>query len=34
MKNENRPSMAEFFNFHHHPFADTRSSAQPFVGLK
>jgi len=21
--------MAEFFNFHHHPFADTRTSTQP-----
>ena len=34
MKSDNRPSMAEFFNFHSHPFADTRSNTQPFVGPK
>lgn len=31
MKNDNRPSMAELFGFHHHPFADTRKNAQPFI---
>ena len=31
MNHENRPSMTELFNFSHHPFADTRTGAQPFV---
>jgi general secretion pathway protein A len=31
VNSENRPSMAEFFNFRHHPFADTRINAQHFV---
>lgn len=31
MKNENRPSMAEMFGFHNHPFADTRKNAKPFI---
>lgn len=34
MKNENRPSMAELFGFHHHPFADTRKNTQPFISDK
>jgi len=31
VKNDNRPSMAELFGFHHHPFADTRKNTQPFI---
>lgn len=34
MKNDHRPSMAELFGFHHHPFADTRKNAQPFISDK
>lgn len=34
MKNENRPSMAELFGFHYHPFADTRKNAKPFISAQ
>ena len=34
MINENRPSMAELFGFHQHPFADTRKNTRPFISDK
>jgi general secretion pathway protein A len=34
MNTDNRPSMAEFFRWHHHPFADTRSNTKPFIAPK
>jgi len=34
VKNENRPSMAELFGFHHHPFAATRKNATPFISAQ
>ncbi len=34
MNTDNRPSMAEFFNWHHHPFADTHPMATVFISEK
>jgi type II secretory pathway predicted ATPase ExeA len=34
MNNDNRPTMAEFFNWHHHPFADTHPLASAFLAPK
>jgi type II secretory pathway predicted ATPase ExeA len=34
MNTDNRPSMAEFFRWRHHPFADTRSNTKPFIAAK
>ena len=34
MTQDSRPSMAEFFGYRHHPFADTRHGAQAFIGPK
>ncbi|MBP7867051.1 MAG: hypothetical protein KA419_14000 [Acidobacteria bacterium] len=31
MKTENTPSLAEFFGWSHHPFADTRPLPEPFL---
>jgi general secretion pathway protein A len=34
VKNDNRPSMAELFDFHYHPFADTGKNVQPFISAQ
>lgn len=34
MNSANRPSMAEFFDYRHHPFADTQHCANAFIGPK
>ena len=34
MNTDNRPSMAEFFDWHHHPFADTHPMAAVFLSPK
>ena len=34
MTQNSQPSMAEFFDYRHHPFADTHHSANAFVGPK
>jgi type II secretory pathway predicted ATPase ExeA len=34
MTDDNRPTMAEFFNWHHHPFADTHPIANAFLAQK
>ncbi|MBI9082069.1 MAG: AAA family ATPase [Desulfobacterales bacterium] len=34
MTQDSRPSMAEFFGYRHHPFADTRHGAHAFIGPK
>ena len=34
MTNAHQPSMAEFFGWHHHPFADTHPIGKPFLSAK
>ena len=34
MNTDNQPSMAEFFNWHHHPFADTHPMTDIFLSAK